>query len=289
MSPLQENLDRVVNDFIENGGKYILNMGTEPEDWASVLEDAKKYSKYSVIYSALGIHPTIYAEKIGNFENGLDIFKYSQKILTKLEDLFEENSKNIIAVGETGLDYYHTHKEANLTDEQIKDVLEVQKNSFRKNCQLAVKYSLPMSIHARELNGKEECVNDALKILAEVGKGNIKGVFHSYTGTMDGLKKILDMGFYIGFNAIITYPSGENVRKILKETPLDRILFETDGPFLPTQSVRKNSKKTDLCCGKPSSVKEIIKIAAEIKGISPERLEEESDKNFELLFGISSN
>jgi TatD DNase family protein len=142
-----------------------------------------------------------------------------------------------------------------------------------------------MSIHARELNAKNDCVNDTLKILAEEGKGKIKGVFHSYTGTQEGLKMILDMGFFIGFNAILTYPSGKNVRELLKNTPTDRILFETDGPFLPTQKIRRNNK-AKLPFGKPSDVREILEVAADIKGISSKRLEDETDKNFELIFNI---
>jgi TatD DNase family protein len=87
----------------------------------------------------------------------------------------------------------------------------------------------------------------------------------------------------VGFNAIITYKSGEDVREILKETPIDRILFETDGPFLPPQSVRKN-KKIKNKFAQPGDVKEIIEVAAEVKNISAEELEKEADKNYEKVF-----
>jgi TatD DNase family protein len=200
--------------------------------------------------------------------------------------MYEENINVLTAVGETGLDYYQIYKDSDISQSTIEDLKEIQQNSFRKHCQLAIKYNLPMSIHARELNGKDNCVQDTLRILAEEGKGSIKGVFHSYTGTLNGLTRILDMGFYVGFNAIITYPSGENVRELLKNTPTDRILFETDGPFLPTQKTRKDNK-AKYPFGKPSDVREILDTAADIKGISTERLEDETDNNFELLFNIS--
>jgi len=285
LSPIKENLKRVLNNFVEDNGKYILDMGTEPSDWFTVLETKNNIDNPKVIYSGLGIHPTIYTEKLTNLEKDLDIFKFSQKIVNKLEKTYEENSSLLTAVGETGLDYYHMYKDINISTETIKDIKEIQKNTFRFHCQLALKYNLPMSIHARELNGKSDCVEDSLKILAEEGKGKIKGIFHSYTGTQEGLEKILDMGFSIGFNAIITYPSGENVRELLRNTPTDRILFETDGPFLSTQKTRKN-RKTELPFGKPSDIREILKKAADIKGISIKRLEEETDKNFESIFNI---
>jgi TatD DNase family protein len=287
LSPIKENLKRILADFKEDNGKYILDMGTEPSDWTNVLGLRSSNHYSDTILTGIGIHPTIFDENLPHLKNGIDLFKFATKLLKKLETTYEENSQLIDAVGETGLDYYQMFNKE-VTEDQRKDLKEVQERSFRQHCQIAMKYNLPMSIHARELLGRDDCVNDTLKIIAEEGRGKIKGVFHSYTGTEEGLKKVLDMGFYIGFNAIITYPSGENVRSLLKETPLERILFETDGPFLPTQKIRKNSKAI-FPFGKPTDVREIIQIAAEIKGISAERLEDESDKNFELVFGNSLN
>ncbi|MBU1119936.1 TatD family hydrolase, partial [Patescibacteria group bacterium] len=109
------------------------------------------------------------------------------------------------------------------------------------------------------------------------------GSFHSYTGDISFIEDILALGFYVGFNAIITYPSGENVREILKDVPLERILFETDGPLLPPQSVRKN-KKIKEKFGQPADVREIMEVAAEIKGVSMEKLESITDENYTTLF-----
>ena len=93
----------------------------------------------------------------------------------------------------------------------------------------------------------------------------------------------MDLGFYVGFNAIITYKSGETVREILKQVPVERILFETDGPFLPPQSVRKN-KNIKEKFAQPSDVREVMEVAAEIKGVPVEELEEVTDENYEKLF-----
>lgn len=288
LSPIKENIKGVITNFTKENGKYILNMGTEPDDWVTVLNTKQDREISKIIFSGIGIHPTIYEEKTSILETGIHLFKSSQRFLNKLENIYREYHKDISVIGETGLDYFQMYKETYISNNTRGDLKEIQKNSFRKHCQLAIKYNLPMSIHSRELNGKSDCVRDTLKILAEEGKGNIQGSFHSYTGTKEGLKDILDMGFYVGFNAIITYPSGENVIELLKATPIERILFETDGPFLPTQKTRKD-RKSEFPFGKPSDVKEIIETAAEIKEISYKRLEEETDKNFELLFGISSN
>jgi len=140
-----------------------------------------------------------------------------------------------------------------------------------------------MSIHARDMNGYTECLEDVLRIVAQEGRGQLKGSFHSYTGNLDFLTDILDMGFYIGFNGIITYKSGENVRDILKEVPLERILFETDGPFLPPQSVRKD-KKIKEKYAQPKDIKEIMQTACEVKNITYEKMERVTDENYERLF-----
>jgi TatD DNase family protein len=92
------------------------------------------------------------------------------------------------------------------------------------------------------------------------------------------------MGFGVGFNAIITYPSGEPVREILKATHLENILFETDGPFLPTQSVRRD-KKAMIRYGRSAQVKEIMRVAADIKQVSLEKLEQITDENYQRIFG----
>lgn len=177
-------------------------------------------------------------------------------------------------------------KEMKISSDTKEMLKQVQKGSLRRHAQLALENDLPLSIHSRELQGETDCIKDTLQILAEVGRGQLRGSLHSYTGEIEMVDEILDLGFHIGFNAIITYPSGENVREILKKVPEDRILFETDGPFLVPQSVRKDSKIKNKYA-KPNHVKEIIEIAAEVKGIDPKRLEDIADENFKNLFLIS--
>jgi len=281
MEPLKSNFPKIIDTFLEKGGKYILTQSTDLEDIDTSLELGKQYP--NTIGVALGLHPTFFEENTvdkGRIDN---VYNEGKKLLTKFVTILEKKIPSITAIGETGLDYYQIDLQKDISPELKKEIKDIQKESFRKHVQIAVENNLPLSIHARDINGKNECVEDVITIVAEEGKGLARGCFHSYTGDIKYIQPILDLGFCIGFNAIITYKSGEDVRKILKKTPIDRIIFETDGPFLPPQSVRKN-KKIKNKFAQPGDVKEIIEVAAEVKNISSEELEKEADKNYESVF-----
>lgn len=281
LSPLDRNLDEIISNFEKMGGKYILSQTTDNIDIDLTMALAKRYP--NIIEVAIGLHPTMFEEI--TLQKGItkNIYDISQTYLQEWVKLFEKYQKEIKAVGETGLDYYQFDIPQNIPSEIIFQLKEIQKLSFTKHIELAIKYDLPMSIHARDTQGESQSVEDALRLVAQEGKGKIRGSFHSYTGDIKYLQDILDLGFYVGFNAIITYKSGENVREILKQVPLERILFETDGPFLPPQSVRKNNCIKEKFA-QPSDVREIMGVAADIKGVSVEELEKITDENYERLF-----
>lgn len=286
LNPLSQNYYRDIQEFLDAGGKKILTQSTDPYDYNETLDiyNQCKNSFPNTVDLAMGIHPTIFQEAMNNnLLNELDIYKYSKKIINIYTELVEKNIKDITAIGETGLDYFEMYTDNTYNKEKREQLKELQKNSFKAQIEIAKNNKLPMSIHSRELNGSTDCVEDTLRILAQKGNGLIRGSFHSYTGDISKVQGILDMGFYIGFNAIITYPSGESVREILRIVPLDRILFETDGPFLPVQSERKD-KKAEKRYGRPISIKEIIKIASEVKDIPEDKLEEITDNNYTELF-----
>ncbi|MCD4756148.1 TatD family hydrolase [bacterium] len=283
-NPLKDNWKRDTQDFINNGGKKILTQGSDVEDFNDTFQVAQKINQRfgDIVDIALGIHPTVFQRNFdkNNYE---DIFSGSKKLLTRFVEIFGQEKDKLSAVGETGLDYFEMYN-AELEQKQIEALKQVQKESFKVHIQLAKKNNLPLSIHARELSGEINCIVDALELVAKNGNGLVNGSFHSYTGELPPVSDILDLGFCIGFNAIITYPNGENVRQILKKTPNDRILFETDGPFLTVQSVRKN-KKALIRYGRSAQVKEILEVAAGIKNISPQKLEDIADENYERVFG----
>ncbi len=281
LSPLDTNLDEIISNFKKMGGTYILSQTTDNVDIDITLALAERYP--DIIEVAIGLHPTVFEEitlQKGVKEN---IYEISQKYLQEWEQLFEKNRTRAKAIGETGLDYYQFNIPQNISEDTKSQLKEIQKLSFCKHIALATKYDLPMSIHARDTQGECESVKDALRLIAQEGKGKLRGCFHSYTGDIKYLQDILDLGFYVGFNAIITYKSGENVRDILKQVPIERMLFETDGPLLPPQSVRKN-KHIKEKFGQPSDVREIMEVAADIKGGPVEELEKITDENYEKLF-----
>ena len=287
MSPLKENLETDLNEFIQEGGKKILAQTTDITNYQDTIELYDKFSKRfaNLIDLALGIHPSRIEEGISknNLEE-TDIFKFTQKQYELFEEVFNKNITKVKAIGECGLDYYTMEQYYQFSEDEKDQIKEAQRRMFSKLCKLAIKHNLPMSIHARGSENDNSCIKDILLIIAKEGKGALQGSFHSYTGDIKLLNEILNLGMYIGFNAIITYPSGDNVREILNKTPLERILFETDGPFLPTQSVRKK-KKSPKKYGRPVLIREIMEKASEIKGVSVKKMEEISDKNYITLFG----
>lgn len=286
MSPLKENIQSDIEEFTQLGGKKILAQTTDISDYQETIDMVDKLEKEfpDILDLGLGLHPSRFEDAMAkNNLQDLDIFKYAQKQIDIYEEYFNSNIKKIDAIGECGLDYYGMYEYFQFDKDEIEQLKEVQRRTFRKLCKLSVEHNLPMSIHSRSLIDDDSCTKDALSILAKEGKGIIRGSFHSYTGSLKMLEKVLDLGMYVGFNAIITYPSGDNVREILQNTPIDRILFETDGPFLPTQSVRKNKKSTKRY-GRPALIKEVIQTTAEIKGTSYERIEKLSDESYLTLF-----
>lgn len=285
MEPLKTNYEEIVKEFIEIGGEHILTQGTDILDFDDNFRIAEKSNmlKPNIMHVALGLHPTYFEEVTVQRDLEENIFERAQKEMGRFLEIFNKNKDNVSAIGECGLDYYQFSINQTYSDDIKEQLKEVQKLMLRQQINLALENSLSLSIHARDRMGKEECMEDTIRIIAEEGRGLLKGSFHSYTGSLKQLEKILDLGFHVGFNAIITYKSGDNVREILKNTPVERILFETDGPFLPPQSVRKNKKIREKFA-QPKDIREIMDVACEIKNISMEKLEAITDNSYKELF-----
>ncbi len=285
MEPLKTNLDEIVRDFVNEGGKHILTQGTDMLDFDDNFKIAKRANliQNNVMQVAIGLHPTYFEEVTVQRDLEDNIYEKSQKERKKFIEIFNKNKEEISAIGECGLDYYQFSINQTYSDDTKEQLKEVQKLMLQEEIHLALENSLPLSIHARDQMGSNECIDDTIRIVAEEGKGLLQGSFHSYTGSLEQLEQILALGFHVGFNAIITYKSGENVREILKKTPVERILFETDGPFLPPQSVRKK-KSIKQKFAQPKHIREIMQVACEIKNISMEKLEAITDENYQQLF-----
>lgn len=272
---LKNTLETHLEEFKQAGGKHILNVSTNAESISEVISQSIKYrEKYSeLILTGLGIHP----------EEVSDNQEKNARILEVLKEQLEANEKRVVAIGECGLDYYHLSNRSELSKDSIENIKENQRNIFRECVQLSLSTNKPLSIHTRDIQDSNECIFDTFKVLTTSGKGEALGVFHSFTGSKMALAQILDLGFYVGFNGIVTYPKAENVRELLIQTPLNRILIETDCPLLPPQLAR-SGKRTNYKYGKPLDILEIAETIAKIKGVTVEKLFEITDSNFYSLF-----
>lgn len=193
--------------------------------------------QYDNIYYAVGIHP------IHDDEFDLDIIR-------QLAD-------KAVAIGEVGLDYFHKHDK------------QVQAEEFRAQIKLAQELDLPLIIHARDAE------QDALDILREMGA--MSAVFHCYSGNAQIAQQIIEAGYHISFTNIITYPSACELREVVASIPLDKIMVETDCPYLPPQE-----RRGQLCT--PTDTLSVVKQIAEIKQLAPEQVAEITTQTAEQFF-----
>lgn len=288
MGDLKENLQDELEEFVKRGGEHILNPGSSIREFPEVIATALKYKSIypNLIKTALGLHPeSLYQNQITE-KDSLDVEKITRQI-AEFEKAVDNNQDLLSAIGETGLDYhqiiydYDKNSQEDLHPEIVntEEVIEIQKLSFRRHLHKALELDLPLTIHSRENSGRTECIEDTLKIIVEVGKGKIKGCMHSYTGSIDFLRDIIDLGLFVGYNAIITYKSGENVRELVQQTPIKQILLETDAPFLPMR--HKGAKSY----GNPTDIDKIAQAIGEIKGLTKESVIRATSENFKALFG----
>jgi TatD DNase family protein len=168
----------------------------------------------------------------------------------------------ILAIGEVGLDYHY-----NLS------APEIQRDVFRRQIRVARKLSLPLIIHHREAE------QDLITILDEELAPEVGGVFHSFAAGLELARAGLDRGFYISFSGILTFKNAQSLRDVAAEVPIDRVLVETDCPYLAPVPYR--GKRCE-----PAFVVETAKVLAEALGVSVRDVEEATDGNFERLFGV---
>lgn len=175
-------------------------------------------------------------------------------------DLATKNAHKVVALGETGLDYYYNHSPA-----------DVQQKIFENHITAAAETNLPLIIHTRDAE------EDTMRQLREVGQGHVRGVMHCFSGTQWLADQALDIGFYISLSGILTFKKADDLRAIAKSVPLDRLLVETDSPYLAPMPYR--GKRNE-----PSFVVETAKVLAELKGVSLEELAAATTKNYLTLF-----
>ena len=254
----EKDVDEVIQKAFEDGVTKIINVGTKIDSSIKAVELANQYEN---LYAIVGIHPH-HADKI------------EQRWGKQLEKLAK--NKKVVAIGECGMDYYR-YKSNDIVDPKL------QKQVFVKQIELAHKLKLPLQIHNRHA-GKDIIdilINHKSYLL------NPPGMFHCMSGDIALLKKVLDLGFYVGFDGNITYKGiapGETteLKDLVQYTPVERIVAETDSPFL-TPVPKRGSRNI------PSYVILVGRKIAEIKGLSFQKVEEQTTENANYLFKLDAN
>ncbi len=220
----------------------IVNPGCDLESSKTAIGLAERFN---FVYAAVGWHPE-------------DMDKLTDKAFAELEMLAEH--PKCLAIGEIGLDYYwdDTHKAE-------------QKELFKKQIELAIRLNKPVIVHDREAHG------DSLEIVCDFSE--LRGVFHCFSGSVEMASELLKRGWYLGFDGPITYKNARKAIEVLEFCPLDKIVIETDSPYLtpvPNRGKRNDSRQLEF----------VVNKIAEIKGINADEVENITFENGKKLFGI---
>lgn len=248
----QQSRQAVLAHALRAEVKKFINVTCRIDELQTSLNLAEEHD---FIWSTAGIHPTSLTENM-------------EKDMAFVRD-FALRNKKVVAIGEIGLDYYHDRFPH-----------DRQETFFIAQLNIAKELGLPAVIHLRSgknPGGNEEVFVDALRILERERFSN--GVAHCFSGNMIEAEKLLDLGLMISFTGIITYPVNEVLREVIKMVPLDRMMLETDSPYLTVES-RKGQK------GEPADIRPIAETVARIKGVPLEEVARITTANAERFFRI---
>lgn len=236
-----EDRENVLNEIRENGVIGVLNCAASYDSLKSTDDLTRRYD---FIVGALGIHP----------ENANEM---KEDTIDEIKNYIKNNDK-IVAIGEIGLDYYWDENPSK----------EIQKEVFRKQMNLAKELNLPVIIHDREAH------QDTLEIIKEFPE--VRGVIHCFSGSVEFAKECIKLGYYIGFTGVVTFKNAKKIVEVAKELPLDKMLVETDCPYMAPEPNRGKRNKSDY-------IEYIIKKIAQIKEIDPYEANMSFNDNFYKL------
>ena len=243
---LYNELDDVVNRAIKNDVKLLLTICTTVESFKRIKLIVDKYKN---IYGTFGIHP----HETKNFKNMTDALIIGYK----------NESKKIIGIGETGLDYYYNHSDKN-----------IQKKIFVQHIEAAKELDIPLIVHSRDA---EIDTFDILKSYMKNSK--LKTIIHCFTGSKDFAKKIINIGCYISVSGIITFKDSNELSETISSIPIDKLLVETDSPYLTPIPNRGKSNE-------PSFITHTIEKLSIIRNIEKKVIIENTTNNFRKLFNL---
>lgn len=239
---LYNNLDAYLAQMLNSGVTHALCVGTRPDNLERIVTLANNHQN---IFASVGIHP----------DEKLDGFNLSKEFLLK----YVSNPK-VVALGETGLDYYRTEPGVDMKWQHDRFILHIE---------LSNETNLPLIIHTRS------SIDDTLSIMKE--HKATQAVMHCFTENIESAKRCLDMGFYISISGIVTFKNAQIIKDVAKYIPLDRLLVETDSPFLAPVPFRGQQNH-------PALVSYVAKYVADLREMSLEQLSEATSNNFFSLF-----
>ncbi len=238
-----EDREELLNSMQENGIGTIINVGAT---WKSVTTGLELANQYPFVYAALGLHP----DEVGDLnEERFEILKA------------ECQKEKVVAVGEIGLDYYWDNESH-----------DIQKKWFIRQLELARELDLPVIIHSRD------AAEDTLKIMKEHAKG-MRGVIHCFSYSKEMAEEYVKLGFHIGVGGVVTFKNGKKLKEVVEAIPIERILLETDSPYLAPEPYR----------GKRNSslyLPHIAQMIADLKGLTYDEVVAQTERNSRELFHI---
>ena len=243
---LASNLDSVMALMRENGVAHALCVSVTLEDFPRVRALAERYPH---IYGSVGVHP--------------DYEKVSEVTAEELVRLAQH--PRIVAIGETGLDYY-----------RVRGDLDWQRERFRRHIRAAQECGKPLIIHTRA------AAADTLRIMREEGAERVGGVMHCFTEAWQTAEAAMDLGFYISFSGIVTFKNARALKEVAKKVPLERMLIETDAPYLAPVPHRGKINQ-------PGLVKHVAEEIARLRDIPLAQVAAKTSENFYNLFKVKND
>jgi len=239
MNGVKKYLDRAK----ENGVSDFLCVSIDMENYPKVKALSQQFDN---VYASVGVHP--------NHRDGRE--PLVEELITEAQD------KKILAIGETGLDYFRSEGD-----------LEWQRQRFRRHIDAAKQCQKPLIIHTREAQ------QDTIEIMRSENANEVGGVMHCFTEDWSMAKQALDMGFYISFSGIVTFKSATQIQEVARKVPADRILIETDSPYLAPVPHRGKPNE-------PAYVRYVAEFLAELRNQSLAQIAVQTSQNFTTLFSL---
>lgn len=250
-----DTLDEILKNAVDNDVKRLIFASCNIPSSCEAVAMAREQKKEPTVYALVGIHPHE-ADSVDEY------------YLSDLESLCKK--REVIGIGEIGLDYFY--------DISPRDI---QKKIFREQVALAIKRKMPIILHIRDAENREEgdAMSDTLDILEEMGAEKVGGIVHCFSGNEDDMKRALAMNFYIAFGGTMTFPRSTNLREVAMKVPMDRLLCETDSPYLSPQGYRGKTNE-------PSRVKVIYEKLAMLKEMELDEFAKQIHENVNRLFRL---